>query len=433
LTQSSTNALFELRKQRKRKETPRSRVLTAALGLAVALSVLFHAETSRAAGDVSISILTMGPGDPTFSKFGHDAIVVEKPGERARVYNFGTFSFTSPTLLQDFLKGRLNYWLSVGTLEGTVRSYKRQNRSLLFQELHFEPGVAGALALALEENALPENKFYLYDHFRDNCATRVRDALDRATGGRVKRALDHPSTATYRDHALRLVADDWPLYVGLDLGLGPVVDRPITEWDEGFLPELLAKGLRKVRVESASGEVPFVAREKVAFEAEREPVRERAPVRAPWFFVFGLLLGGGLFVVLRKPARAPRIAAGVLLATFGFVSGVLGALLVFLWSATNNDVAHDNANAFLSPVVALALVPAGVAYALGKPFGRRWLERTLIACAVLAGLGVVFALVVGHDVLRTGSFLIPVWAGALAGLRLGVRSSAAQIAAPKPK
>ena len=422
----------KLRARRAMKPT-RSRLLVTALTLAVALSLLLHAKTSRADDDVSISLLTMGPGDPTFSKFGHDAIVVHQRGQKPRVYNFGTFSFQSETLFQDFLKGRLRYWLSVATLEGTIRSYKRQNRSLLFQELDFEPGVAGALALALEENALPENKFYLYDHFRDNCATRVRDAIDRSTGGRVRRALDHPATATYRDHALRLVADDWPLYLGLDLGLGPVVDRPITEWDEGFLPELLAKGLRKVRVQSASGEVALVAREKVAFEAEREPVRETAPVRAPWFLAFGLLFGGGLFALLRKPERAPRIAAGALLATFGLVSGVLGALLVFLWSATNNDVAHRNANAFLSPVIALALVPVGIAFAMGRNFGQRWLERTLIACAALAGIGVVFALVVGHDVLRTGSFLIPVWLGALAGAREWSRSAAAQIAPPAPK
>jgi Na+/glutamate symporter len=145
------------------------------------------------------------------------------------------------------------------------------------------------------------------------------------------------------------------------------------------------------------------------------------------------MFGGGLFALLRKPARGPRIAAGALLATFGLVSGVLGALLVFLWSATNNDVAHKNANAFLSPVVALALVPVGIAFAMGRNFGRRWLERTLLACAALAGIGVVFALVVGHDVLRTGSFLIPVWLGALAGARFGSRSGAAQIAPPKPR
>jgi hypothetical protein len=400
-----------------RPRSARGVVVAAALALSVALFVAPSA--SSAAERVGVDVLTMGPGDPTFSKFGHDALVVRSRGERARVYNFGTFSFESKTLFSDFLKGRLRYWLSTGTLEGTMRSYRRQNRSLLLQELDLEPSVAGALAAALEENAEPENKYYLYDHFRDNCATRVRDALDRATGGSVRRALSGPATASFRDHALRLVADDWPLYVGLDLGLGPAVDVPITEWDEGFLPERLAVGLRKVRVPGPNGEVPLVRREHLAFEAEREPVREKAPVRAPWFFVVGAALGGSLAALCRRVSRAARVAAGSLLALVGVLSGILGALLVFLWSATNNDVAHNNANAFLSPAVALALVPAGIAFALGRRRARHFVERTLLACVALAGMGVVFALVVGHDVARTASLFVPLWGLAWAGVRFG--------------
>jgi hypothetical protein len=44
------------------------------------------------------------------------------------------------------------------------------------------------LANSLRENARPENREYLYDYFRDNCSTRVRDAVDRAVGGRVRQA-----------------------------------------------------------------------------------------------------------------------------------------------------------------------------------------------------------------------------------------------------
>jgi hypothetical protein len=398
------------------------RLLVTAL-VAALLVVLLGARTSSAAEAPTVSMLTMGPGDPTFSKFGHDALVVSSAssaGGRATVYNFGTFAFQSEKLFQDFLKGRLRYWLSLATLGGTTRSYERQNRSLLLQELELEPSAAAAMASALDENARPENRFYLYDHFRDNCATRVRDAIDRATGGSVRRALDRPATSTYRDHALRLVADDWPLYIGLDVGLGPAVDRPITEWDEGFLPERLAIGLRKVRIRSEHGEVPLVRRELVVFEADRPAARERPPVRAPWFLAVGVLLGGSLAALFRRPSRAARIAAGALLAALGTLSGLLGALLVFLWAATNNDVAHRNANAFLSPVVALALVPAGILFAMGRSSGKRLVERSLFACAVLAGMGVVLALVVGHDVFRTASLFVPLWACAWAGLRFAV-------------
>ncbi|HEX6765217.1 MAG TPA: DUF4105 domain-containing protein [Polyangiaceae bacterium] len=389
-----------------------------ALAFGFALAVLSDAGSARADEAPTVSVLTMGPGDPTFSKFGHDAIVVSPAGDRSHVYNFGTFSFQSKRLFRDFLSGRLRYWLSLASLPRTLDSYRRQNRSLLVQELHLDRASASALAEALEENSRPENRYYLYDHFRDNCSTRVRDAIDRATGGRVRRALDRPAGATYREHALRLVADDWLLYVGLDLGLGPAVDGRITEWDEGFLPERLALSLRRVRVPGPNGEVPLVARETTVFEAKREPARERAPVRAPWFFVVGVLLGGSLGALFRGSSRRARVAAGVLSAALGVVSGLLGALLLFLWVATNNDVAHRNANAFLSPVVALALVPAGIAFAMGRSSGRKLAERTLLACVALAVVGVVFALAVGHDVRRTAALFVPLWALGFAGLRV---------------
>jgi hypothetical protein len=396
---------------------PPGRFQAAVLACGLALVVLQHPSPASATESATISVLTMGPGDPTFSKFGHDALVVSPSGARPHVYNFGTFSFQSKRLLRDFMRGRLRYWLSIASLPRTLTSYQQQNRSLLVQELHLDPAAAKALAEALAENAKPENRYYLYDHFRDNCSTRVRDAVDRATGGRVRRALDRPATSTYREHALRLVADDWPLYVGLDVGLGPAVDRPITVWDEGFLPELLAQGLRRVRVPGATGEVPLVERERMIFTATREPVRERAPVRAPWFLALGVLFGGSLAALLRRSTRTPRIAAGVLLAALGAVSGLLGALLLFLWFATNNDVAHKNANAFLSPVVALALIPAGIALSMGRQMGRRLVERTLLACLALALLGIVFAVVVGHDVARTAALFVPLWAATFAGAR----------------
>jgi hypothetical protein len=286
----------------------------------------------------------------------------------------------------------------------------------LLQRLDLEPAVAEALAEALEENALPENKYYLYDHFRDNCATRVRDAIDRTTGGAMRRALDRPAELSYRDHALRLVADDWLLFFGLDLGLGPRVDAPITEWDEGFLPERLARSLKSVRVRGPKGDAPLVLEETVVFEANRDPVLEVPPVRAPWLAALGLAIGGAFALLVRRPSRATRIAAGTLLTTLGLVSGLLGALLLFFWFFTNNEVAHKNANSFLTPVVALALVPSGIAFAMDRSFGERLTKRTLFACLALSAVGIVFALVVGQDVARTGSLFVPLWLAASLGL-----------------
>ena len=55
-----------------------------------------------------VYVMTMGPGDHPFFRFGHNAIWIRDFAERTdKVYNFGTFSFDSPRLILDFLGGRL--------------------------------------------------------------------------------------------------------------------------------------------------------------------------------------------------------------------------------------------------------------------------------------------------------------------------------------
>src|SRR3546814_6436594 len=53
-------------------------------------------------------------------------------------------------------------------------------------------------------NLRPENRHYGYDYYIDNCATRVRDALNQALGGALKAQLAaRPGGMTYRQQTLR--------------------------------------------------------------------------------------------------------------------------------------------------------------------------------------------------------------------------------------
>src|SRR5205823_7193531 len=65
-----------------------------------------------AADPLSIYVMTFGPGDHPFFKFGHDAIWIhDTEAGTDKVYNFGTFAF-SPRVIVDFLHGRMTYCLS---------------------------------------------------------------------------------------------------------------------------------------------------------------------------------------------------------------------------------------------------------------------------------------------------------------------------------
>jgi hypothetical protein len=85
--------------------------------------------------------------------------------------------------------------------------------------------ITGAAARAIEtqlwSDVREENRYYYYDHFRDNCATRLRDMIDRATGGALSVAARY--TRTFRSSAgalsgmpLLLVISDLITGRGLD-------------------------------------------------------------------------------------------------------------------------------------------------------------------------------------------------------------------------
>ena len=131
-----------------------------------------------------IGVLTMGPGDIFWERFGHDAIVVEDPNTGSQTsYNFGYFDLAEPGFVGRFIRGEMQYMLVALPLQDDLQQYRDNGRGVSVQWLDLEPAQATALAAALAENARPENARYRYDYFRDNCATRVRDALDRALGG----------------------------------------------------------------------------------------------------------------------------------------------------------------------------------------------------------------------------------------------------------
>src|SRR6185312_3663482 len=219
----------------------------------------------RQSDSLSVYVLTFGPGDHPFFKFGHDAIWIHDAAAGTdKVYNFGTFAF-SPRVIVDFLHGRMTYWLSVSSLPISLASYEHENRTIDVQQLTLPPEVERALQARLEVNARPENRAYLYDYFLDNCATRVRDAVDGATGGALRVSARTPARLTLRGQALRLTADYWPLYLALDIVLGPDTDRPIDRWAEMFIPEELARGLAAVTVTTPEGPRPLVKEARTIF------------------------------------------------------------------------------------------------------------------------------------------------------------------------
>ena len=367
-----------------------------------------------------VEVLTFGPGGHPFTRFGHNAIrIVDRQAHQDLVYNFGTFSIGGPDLIPDFLRGRLRYWLSVSPTESTLQDYRGENRSIEAQGLALSPDAQAELARRLAVNARRENRAYKYDYFRDNCSTRVRDALNAVTGGALRVAAGAAATETLRGQALRMAADDVPFYLALSIVLGPQTDRPVDAWAEDFLPQMLQRTLRLTRIDDGNGPArPLVANERIVFAARR-PLPLAAPPRWGWrFFGVGLAVGlafAGLGRIGRRRALA-RVLLGLGLAFVGAVVGFLGTFLLGAWLFTPHEVVYRNQNILLLAPFALALGVLGWGVAFGWSGAIRKAFFVTAAALGLALLAILLKPLLAHQ--QNGAliaFAVPMWLGLTLG------------------
>lgn len=346
----------------------------------LALALLWLAGLAQAAP--RIGVVTMEPGEIFFERFGHNAIVVEDAGTGAAVaYNFGYFDMDEPGFFGNFIKGRMQYQLVALPLDRDLARYQQLGRGVGVQWLDLAPVQAEHLAAALAEHARPENARYTYDYYTSNCSTKVRDALDEALGGALSQQLTGRSQGnTYRSESVRLAAPAPWMALGFHLGLGGYADRPLSRWDESFIPMRLRDALREVTLPDGR---PLVASEQTLL-----PHRVgQPPDEAPRPIVPALFAGLALAALaLWAGRRWPRILAAAALA-FWAVAGTAGVVMALIWLASAHVAGYANQNLLLFSPLCLALLPGGWALLRGRGPGRgfRWLLRAVAAGAAIAG------------------------------------------------
>jgi hypothetical protein len=331
-----------------------------------------------------VGIMVMQPGEIFWERFGHDSVLVVDPetGE-AISYNFGFFDPTEPDFVSRFVRGDMRYRLAAVPYADDLVLYRSEGRGVNVQWLDLDDSQARAIATALAENARPENAFYRYDYFKDNCSTRVRDVVDLAlSGGLHKQVLGRSQGLTWRDEALRLASPAPWMWLGFDIGLGPAADQPMTMWEQAFVPRRLSDIL--VDAKNSAGR-PLIRehQEILPHRIAAEPVAH--PVRWWLWGLSGIAVAIAIAWLGNRSAGA-RMLGGVLIA-FWLLSGLIGALLLFLWLGTAHLMAWANHNLFLLNPLAWLALPGGWRLLRGRAPGR-WATRItqLMALCAVAGL-----------------------------------------------
>ncbi|HVL17141.1 MAG TPA: DUF4105 domain-containing protein, partial [Gemmatimonadales bacterium] len=78
--------------------------------------------------ELTVYLMTMGPGSLVWERFGHNAIWIHDPAAPPdQAYNYGLFDFHQQNFLLRFIKGQMWYWMDGFPAESYVRAYRRTN------------------------------------------------------------------------------------------------------------------------------------------------------------------------------------------------------------------------------------------------------------------------------------------------------------------
>jgi hypothetical protein len=387
----------------------RASLVAIALWLCVAGTALAQ-DGAQAEGRYDIALMTVAPGEVYWERFGHNGIFVrDRADGRVTLYHYGIFDFGEKNFFWNFIRGYMTYSMIAIDPRRDLAEYRATGRGVTLQWLALDAAQQDELVSFLQWNARPENAKYRYDYFRSNCSTKVRDALDQVLDGALGRATQSRSRGvTYRMQALRLTSPDVPLALGIDAGLGPYADRPVSRWEEQFVPAELARDVGALRIDAArkasdaneAGETndatgpsaarnghALVLREEILLPAELPPAPGEPPA---WRWVFAAI-GIALAALLGFTGTSRRVGVrrvfGALALPLWLLATTGGAMLLFLWLGTEHVSAWRNANVLLFNPLCVLLIPSAWRALRGRtiatPFARR-IALAIVVCAFVA-------------------------------------------------
>lgn len=285
------------------------------------------------------SVLTCGAGDEFYTSFGHTAIrVCDTARGLDMVYNYGTFDFDTPHFYWTFARGKLNYCLSRSSFEDFMLEYRYEGRAVWEQRLRLSEQEVNNLYLMLETNYLPEYRYYMYDFFRDNCATRVRDMVrDCLCHDRLSPECRRDTNLSYRNILYQSTEGTllwWRL--AIDMALGVRCDQRCSNYEYMFSP---LKMMEQFDTLTRVGSGEPVAEHAVTLlqETRQQPSRSLSPTLVFWvLFVMVLCL---TLMEWRK-----GWSLGWMDRVLFIVVSLLSLLALFLWFCTDHYCTKINLN-----------------------------------------------------------------------------------------
>lgn len=306
--------------------------------LFVAISALGFSQEAILSPMSKISLLTIGPGDEVYSKYGHSGFRIQDPAIGVdRIYDYGGFDFEAPFFIWKFARGKLDYNMSGYKFSSFFNAYKEENRWVREQTLNLTQDQKNELFAFLQNNYREENRNYRYDFLFDNCATKIPEVLKNGLGDQLKFNFDHlEDQYTFRQLIHQnLDENDWQTF-GIDLALGAIIDKKATAWEHQFLPLYVSEQMVNTKVNGQD----FVSTDELLLTATPMP-KGSIFILKPFFWLALLLLSVVILTYFdhKKEKRSRWLDFSLFL-----VTGLAGLLIFFLWFLTDHTFTKDNFN-----------------------------------------------------------------------------------------
>lgn len=285
------------------------------------------------------AVLTCGPGDEFYTTFGHSAIRICDTAQGIDVvYNYGVFNFGIPHFYWEFAKGNLNYRIDRTSFLNFMYEYQYDGRAVWMQKLNITNQELNNLFVFLEWNNLPENQYYQYDFFMDNCATRVRDCVGNCLNHR-KAFTEQKSEddCSFRD-LLYSCTEETLLWwrFGIDLVLGARCDKKASNLEQMFSPLVMAQQFDTLTFSDTRepvAETPI----QILIET-RDPLHRSISPTISFWCLFVIILS--FTVIAWKKNWKLRWLDIILFLLIGLIS----LLILFLWFFSSHYCTKINLN-----------------------------------------------------------------------------------------
>jgi hypothetical protein len=272
-----------------------------------------------------------------YSIFGHSALrIIDSNSVSDIVYNYGTFNFNDEGFYLKFIRGKLKYYISIENTSDFIYTYRTEGRGITEQVLMLSNEEAYNIQHALNENLKEENKFYAYDFFLDNCTTRLRDLILKHKNPQPVLPAVMPLKTSFRDAIhfyLKAGKQNWSM-LGIDILLGKPTDQLMTSSQQQFLPDNLMKAL------DSCSNTQLVSSSKSLYNLPEKASSTR--LFTPLVFFIALLALSFLWSFSKITFL--KISQEYFDGFLFFLTGLLGLILVLMWTSTDHSMTKVNFN-----------------------------------------------------------------------------------------